>query len=152
MTSCDLTTLVQAATDVVRPSADAKGIQLRIDAPQTPVRATCDGERMQQVFWNLLSNAVKFTPSGKVSIALQNSGGRAKVTVTDTGVGIPAKSLPFVFQRFWQGETAAHRVGGLGLGLALARHFVELHGGTIQAASEGEGKGATFTVTFPLVR
>ncbi len=152
MTSCDLTTLVQAATDVVRPSADAKGIQLRIDAPQTPVRATCDGERMQQVFWNLLSNAVKFTPSGRVSIALQNSGGRAKVTVTDTGVGIPAKSLPFVFQRFWQGETAAHRVGGLGLGLALARHFVELHGGTIQAASEGEGKGATFTVTFPLVR
>ena len=152
MTSCDLTTLVQAATDVVRPTADAKGIALRVDAPRTPVRAMCDGERLQQVFWNLLSNAVKFTPSGVVSIALQNSGGRAKVTVTDTGVGIPAKSLPFIFQRFWQGETAAHRVGGLGLGLALARHFVELHGGTIQAASEGEGKGATFTVTFPLAR
>jgi PAS domain S-box-containing protein len=152
MTSCDLTALVQAATDVVRPSADAKGIELRVEAPETPVPATCDGERIQQVFWNLLSNAVKFTPSGHVSIALQNSGGRAKVTVTDTGVGIPAKSLPFVFQRFWQGETAAHRaVGGLGLGLALARHFVELHGGTIQAASEGEGKGATFTVTLPLV-
>jgi PAS domain S-box-containing protein len=150
MTPCDLTTLVQAATDVVRPSADAKGIELRIDAPQTPVRATCDGERIQQVFWNLLSNAVKFTPSGQVSIALQNSGGRAKVTVTDTGVGIPAKSLPFIFQRFWQGETAAHRVGGLGLGLALARHFVELHGGTIHAASEGEGKGAIFTVTLPV--
>src|SRR4029450_1291098 len=109
-------------------------------------------ERMQQVFWNLLSNAVKFTPSGHVSIALQNSGGRAKVTVADTGVGIPAKSLPFIFQRFWEGETAARRVGGLGLGLALARHFVELHGGPIHAASEGEGKGATFTVTFPLVR
>jgi signal transduction histidine kinase len=151
MTSCDLTALVQAATDVVRPSADAKGIELRVDAPETPVDATCDGERMQQVFWNLLSNAVKFTPSGYVSIALQNSGGRAKVTVTDTGVGIPAKALPFVFQRFWQGETAAHRgVGGLGLGLALARHFVELHGGTIQADSEGEGKGATFVVTLPL--
>jgi signal transduction histidine kinase len=73
------------------------------------------------------------------------------VIVTDTGVGIPAKALPFVFQRFWQGETAVHRgIGGLGLGLALARHFVELHGGTIQAASEGEGKGATFTVTLPL--
>ena len=150
MTSCDLTTLVQAATDVVRPSADAKGIALRVDAPERPVRAMCDGERIQQVFWNLLSNAVKFTPSGGVSIALQNSGSRAKVTVADTGVGIPAKSLPFIFQRFWQGETAAHRVGGLGLGLALARHFVELHGGTIHAASEGEGKGATFTVTLPV--
>jgi PAS domain S-box-containing protein len=152
MASCDLNALVQEATDVVRPSADAKGIELRVEAPQTPVRATCDGERIQQVFWNLLSNAVKFTPSGHVVISLQNSGGRAKVTVTDTGVGIPAKSLPFIFQRFWQGETAAHRaVGGLGLGLALARHFVELHGGTIQAASGGEGKGATFTVTLPLV-
>jgi signal transduction histidine kinase len=151
MTSCDLKTLIQAASDVVRPSADAKGIELRIEAPEAPVTATCDGERIQQVFWNLLSNAVKFTPSGRVSIALQNSGGRAKVIVTDTGVGIPAKALPFVFQRFWQGETAAHRgIGGLGLGLALARHFVELHGGTIQAASEGEGKGATFTVTLPL--
>ena len=151
MTSCDLKTLVQAATDVVRPSADAKGIDLRVDAPETSVHATCDGERMQQVFWNLLSNAVKFTPSGHISIALRNSGGRAKVTVTDTGVGIPAKSLPFIFQRFWQAETAAHRAtGGLGLGLALARHFVELHGGTIQAASEGEGKGATFVVTLPL--
>jgi PAS domain S-box-containing protein len=151
MTSCDLKALVQAATDVVRPSADAKGIELRVEAPETPVQATCDGERMQQVFWNLLSNAVKFTPSGHISIALRNSGGRAKVTVTDTGVGIPAHSLPFIFQRFWQGETTAHRgTGGLGLGLALARHFVELHGGTIHAASEGEGKGATFVVTLPL--
>ena len=151
VTSCDLTALVQAATDVVRPSADAKGIELRVDTPETPVQAACDGERMQQVFWNLLSNAVKFTPSGHISIALQNSGGRAKVTVTDTGVGIPANSLPFIFQRFWQGESTAHRgTGGLGLGLALARHFVELHGGTIQADSEGEGKGATFVVMLPL--
>jgi signal transduction histidine kinase len=73
------------------------------------------------------------------------------VTVTDTGIGIPATSLPYIFQRFWQGEATVNR-GGLGLGLALARHFVELHGGTIQAASAGEGKGATFTVTFPLAR
>ena len=151
MTSCDLRTLVHAATDVVRPTADAKGIELRVQAPDDPVHATCDGERIQQVFWNLLSNAVKFTPTGHVSITLSNSGGRAKVTVTDTGVGIPADSLPFIFQRFWQGETASHRAtGGLGLGLALARHFVELHGGTIQAASGGEGKGATFVVTLPL--
>jgi PAS domain S-box-containing protein len=150
MAFCDLRPLVQAATDVVRPSAEAKGIELRVDAPATPVNARCDEERIQQVFWNLLSNAVKFTPSGHVSIALHNSGGRAKVTVTDTGIGIPPKSLPFVFQRFWQGETASHRgAGGLGLGLALARHFVELHGGTIQVGSEGEGKGTTFTVTLP---
>jgi len=94
---------------------------------------------------------VKFTPDGHISISLRNSGRRAQVNVTDTGVGIPAKSLPFIFQRFWQGETAAHReTGGLGLGLSLARHFVELHGGTIAAASEGEGKGATFTVALPL--
>jgi PAS domain S-box-containing protein len=151
MASCDLNALVHAATDVVRPSADAKGIELRVETPETSVHATCDGERIQQVFWNLLSNAVKFTPSGHITVALTNSGGRAKVTVTDTGVGIPAHSLPFIFQRFWQGETAAHRgTGGLGLGLALVRHFVELHGGTIQASSEGEGKGATFVVTLPL--
>jgi PAS domain S-box-containing protein len=149
--SCDLRTLVQAATDVVRPSADAKGLALRVETPETPVQANCDSERMQQVFWNLLSNAVKFTPAGSIAIVLQNSGNRAKVTVTDTGVGIPAKSLPFIFQRFWQGESTAHReTRGLGLGLALARHFVELHGGTIHAVSEGEGKGATFTVTLPL--
>jgi PAS domain S-box-containing protein len=147
----DLRTLVREATDVVRPSANAKGLRLHVEAPDTPIDANCDGERMQQVFWNLLSNAVKFTPTGSVSIALQHSDKRATVTVTDTGVGIPPKSLPFIFQRFWQGESTAHReTGGLGLGLALARHFVELHGGTIQAASEGEGKGATFTVTFPL--
>jgi PAS domain S-box-containing protein len=147
----DLRTLVNAAADVVRPSADAKGLQLRVETPKTPVYANCDGERMQQVFWNLLSNAVKFTPTGSISIALQNSDKRAKVTVVDTGVGIPPKSLPFIFQRFWQGESTAHReTGGLGLGLALARHFVELHGGTIQAASDGEGTGAIFTVTLPL--
>jgi signal transduction histidine kinase len=153
MAPCDLRTLVQAATDVVRPSADAKGLELHIDAPEAPVTVTCDGERVQQVFWNLLSNAVKFTPSGRISVALRNSGGRAKVTVADTGVGIPATSLPFIFQRFWQGESAANRgTGGLGLGLALARHFVELHGGTIQAASPGDGQGATFTVTLPVAR
>jgi PAS domain S-box-containing protein len=151
LAACDLRTLVHAAADVVRPSAEAKGLELRIEAPGEAVTANCDGERVQQVLWNLLSNAVKFTPEGQISIALQNSGRRAQVTVTDTGVGIPAKSLPFIFQQFWQGETGAHReMGGLGLGLALARHFVELHGGTIAAASEGEGKGSTFTVTLPL--
>ena len=151
MATCDLRSLVQAATDVVRPSVDAKELELRVEEPATPVYAHCDGERIQQVFWNLLSNAVKFTPEGSIVISLETSGKGAKVTVTDTGVGIPSNALPFIFQRFWQGENAAHRqTGGLGLGLALARHFVELHGGTIQAASEGEGKGATFTVMLPL--
>jgi PAS domain S-box-containing protein len=151
MASHDLSTVVHAAADVVRPSAEAKGLELRIEAPDEAVTATCDGERIQQVLWNLLSNAVKFTREGHITIVLQNSGRRAQITVTDTGAGIPAHSLPFIFQQFWQGETAAHReTRGLGLGLALAHHFIELHGGTIAAASEGEGKGATFTVTLPL--
>jgi len=106
---------------------------------------------MQQVFWNLLSNAVKFTPrGGRVEIDVANHSEHAEVVVRDTGMGIRPESLPFVFQRFWQGESTHNRQsGGLGLGLALARHFVELHGGTISADSAGEGKGATFKVTLP---
>ena len=95
------------------------------------------------------SPSIKISIAGHVSIALTNSGGRAKVTVTDTGIGIAAKSLPFIFQRFWQGE-GSHDSRGLGLGLALARHFIELHGGTIQATSSGPGQGSTFTITLPL--
>jgi signal transduction histidine kinase len=106
---------------------------------------------MQQVFWNLLSNAVKFTSrGGEVQATLTEESGTITVSVTDTGVGIRHESLPFIFQRFWQAEHVhTRRVGGMGLGLALARHFVELHGGTISAASQGEGHGSTFTVTLP---
>jgi signal transduction histidine kinase len=119
--------------------------------PDAPLQVLCDTDRMQQVFWNLLSNAVKFTPrGGRVEIDVLNHNEHAEVVVRDTGMGIRPESLPFVFQRFWQGESTHNRQsGGLGLGLALARHFVELHGGTISADSAGEGKGATFKITLP---
>jgi signal transduction histidine kinase len=119
--------------------------------PEEPVMAHCDADRMQQVFWNLLSNGVKFTPrGGSVDVALVVYADSLVITVTDTGIGIRPESLPYLFQRFWQAEHVHTRYsGGLGLGLALARHFVELHGGTIAAASGGEGRGSTFTVTLP---
>ena len=147
----DLVTVVRAALDVVCPSAVAKGLELNLDAPDMPVVLWCDPDRLQQVLWNLLSNAVKFTPTGgRISVTVGEREGQARVTVTDTGAGIRREILPHLFQRFWQGE-AGRQAGSLGLGLALARHFVELHGGTIVAASEGEGRGATFTITLPIV-
>ena len=149
---CNLAQLAAAAIDVVRPSADAKGIALTLEAPEQARPVQCDGARMQQVFWNLLTNAVKFTPpGGRIDVRVeQDAGGQARVTVADTGAGIRRESLPYIFQRFWQGERAHSPKGGLGLGLALARHFTELHGGSISAASAGEGCGATFTVELPL--
>ena len=149
--ACNVAVPLQAALDIVRPSADAKGVALRLTVPEEPALARCDVDRMQQVFWNLLSNAVKFTPrGGVVQATLAADDSVVAVVVTDTGIGIRPESLPFLFQRFWQVESVHTRsVGGLGLGLALARHFVELHGGTISAASEGEGRGATFTVALP---
>jgi PAS domain S-box-containing protein len=149
---CNLAQLATAAVDVVRPSADAKGIALTLEAPAKLMPIQCDGARLQQVFWNLLANAVKFTPpGGRIEVRVQqDAGGHACVTVADTGAGIRRDSLPYIFQRFWQGERAHSAKGGLGLGLALARHFTELHGGSISAASAGEGRGATFTVELPL--
>src|SRR5262249_42345410 len=107
---------------------------------------------LQQIVWNLLSNAVKFTPSGgTVRVCVEYVGYEARLTVSDTGRGISPLFLPFVFDRFRQAEPMASRTAsGLGLGLSIARHLVELHGGVIEANSEGEGRGATFVVTFPL--
>jgi signal transduction histidine kinase len=107
---------------------------------------------MQQVFWNLLTNAVKFTPrGGSVDVHARVEDETAVVTVTDTGIGLRPESIPYLFQRFWQAESVHSRdTSGLGLGLALARHFVELHGGTIHASSAGEGKGSSFRVSVPL--
>jgi PAS domain S-box-containing protein len=149
---CNLAQLAGAAIDVVRPSADAKGIALTLEAPAKPMPIQCDGARLQQVFWNLLANAVKFTPpGGRIDVRVQqDASGHASVTVADSGAGIRRESLPYIFQRFWQGERAHQAKGGLGLGLALARHFTELHGGSISADSAGEGRGATFTVELPL--
>jgi signal transduction histidine kinase len=111
-----------------------------------------DPDRLHQAFWNLLTNAVKFTPNGgTITAALARRGGAAEVTITDTGIGIPAEFLPQLFERFTQHESGAKReFGGLGLGLALVRYFIELHGGTVHAESAGEGKGATFRTLIPL--
>jgi PAS domain S-box-containing protein len=149
--ACNVASPLQAAVDIVRPSADAKGVAVRLTAPDEPVLASCDPDRMQQVFWNLLSNGVKFTPRGGVVHAtLSVHADAISIAVTDTGIGIRLESLPFLFQRFWQADHVHTRaVGGLGLGLALVKYFVELHGGTVSAISEGEGHGSTFTVTLP---
>src|SRR5207248_11262078 len=111
-----------------------------------------DAARIQQVLWNLLSNAVKFTPrDGHVGVALERVESNVVIRVTDDGPGIPPDFLPHVFDRFSQADTGStRRLGGLGLGLAIVRHLVELHGGTVQAASAGEGQGAAFTVILPL--
>src|SRR5439155_21441130 len=111
-----------------------------------------DGDRLQQVVWNLLSNAVKFTPpGGRIDVRLERGGDKLRIRVADTGRGISAAFLPFVFDRFRQADSTSTRShGGLGIGLTIVRHIVELHGGTVQAESAGEGQGATFTVTLPL--
>jgi PAS domain S-box-containing protein len=148
---CDLSSVLDAAIDTVRPTAATKGLALNVDI-ERPVQVTCDSDRLQQVFWNLLNNAVKFTPAGgHIDVRLERDGDSAHASVTDSGIGIRPDLIPYVFQRFWQGESVNSRErGGLGLGLALARHFVELHGGAISATSEGEGHGTTFDVRLPL--
>jgi PAS domain S-box-containing protein len=150
----DLRSVVEAAADVVRPAADARSIRLDLKFDPKVGRVSGDPDRLQQVVWNLLSNAVKFTPEGgRVSVRAAAVGNQAEVTVTDTGAGIRPEFLPHVFDRFRQAEshmTRAH--GGLGIGLSIVRHLVELHGGTVRAESDGEGRGATFRVRLPLLK
>jgi len=145
----DLPVVVDAAIAAVLPAATAKHIEVRVSMlALDPMRG--DPDRLQQVVWNLLSNAIKFTPEkGTVTVRVERAAATAVVVVSDTGRGITAEALPQVLDRFVQGG-GTRASGGLGLGLSIARHIVELHGGTIQAASEGEGRGATFTVTLPL--
>jgi signal transduction histidine kinase len=147
-----LSDAVEAALDSVKPAAEAKGVRIEISVSEGGGLISGDPQRLQQVVWNLLSNAVKFTPGGGcVRVRLKYSDNDATLTIADTGRGIPALFLPYVFDRFRQAETMSNRTsGGLGLGLSIARHLVELHGGVIEASSEGEGRGATFTVTLPL--
>jgi len=143
--------LIEAAVDAIRPAAAAKGIAIETRLDRTgPVSG--DPDRLQQVVWNLLSNAVKFTPpQGRVAVLADEVDGQARLRVTDTGIGIPGAFLPYVFDRFRQADSSTTRThGGLGLGLSIVRHLVELHGGTVAAESEGEGRGATFTVKLPL--
>ena len=144
--------VIEAAVESVRPAARAKKIRLEVVLEPLGVPLLGDAGRLQQVAWNLLSNAVKFTPEGgRVGVLLRRAGPHAEVRVEDTGQGIGADFLPHVFDRFRQADgSTTRRHGGLGLGLAIARHLVELHGGAISADSEGEGRGASFTVRLPL--
>ena len=147
----ELRALVAAAIDAVRPAADAKGIEVGTDLQ--PVTTTLgDRDRLQQVVWNLVANAVKFTPrGGRVTVWLRARDGIAEIGVGDTGEGISSDFLPHVFERLRQGDSSITRAhAGLGLGLAIVRHLVELHGGTVRAESPGPGQGATFTVELPL--
>src|SRR5882672_72769 len=145
--------VLEAAINVVRPTAEAKGVRVQLNVDQGPLAVSGDANRLQQVFWNLLSNAVKFTPAGgRVTVRLRKVNSEVEIVFTDTGQGISAEFLPFVFDRFRQADsTSTRQHGGLGLGLAIARHLVEIHGGAIEARSGGEGQGATFTVRLPLV-
>jgi signal transduction histidine kinase/ActR/RegA family two-component response regulator len=149
----DISSVARAAISVVRPAADAKGITLEYSAQPGLGAISADSARMQQIIWNLLSNAVKFTPhGGKIFVRIEQDGPNARVLVRDTGLGIDSKFLPRVFDRFRQADSSTTRsYGGLGLGLAIVRHLVELHGGTVLAESEGPGKGATFSASFPLL-
>lgn len=149
----DLQRVIEDALDGIRPAAAAKNIRLQpvLASPGGPVSG--DPDRLQQVVWNLLSNAVKFTPKGgRVQIQLQRVSSHVELLVSDTGQGIQPDLLPYVFDRLRQGDSSSTRShGGLGLGLALVRHFVELHGGIVFAESPGEGRGATFVVKLPLM-
>jgi signal transduction histidine kinase len=146
-----LTEAVEEALECLRPAAEAKGV--RVECDLTPKRRSISGDpfRLRQIVWNLVSNAVKFTPAGGlVEIKLEYTDSEARLTVRDTGRGIDPQFLPHIFDRFRQAETMASRTAsGLGLGLSIVRHLVELHGGVIEASSEGEGRGATFAVTLP---
>jgi PAS domain S-box-containing protein len=146
----ELIPVIREAVETVRPAAAAKGIVLEedLDAKAEPILG--DPVRMQQVVWNLLANAVKFTPSGgRITVCLERAGRDVRIVVRDTGQGIAADFLPFVFDRFRQGNTPGARRLGLGLGLSIVRHLVELHGGSVQARSAGEGQGSEFSVTIP---
>jgi PAS domain S-box-containing protein len=146
-----LDALLEESLDVVRPAAEAKEIEMAATLDRGPNLIMGDANRLQQVFWNLLSNAIKFTePGGRVEVRLDRVNAEARIIVRDTGKGIAPDFLPYVFELFRQADSSSARPqGGLGLGLALAKRLVEMHGGTIRADSSGEGQGATFTITLP---
>jgi signal transduction histidine kinase len=148
----DVARLVRDAVSIVQPAADAKS--LRLEAALDPEAGTiaADPDRLQQILWNLLANAIKFTPfGGRVVVSVRRRGRTIEITVRDSGSGIATDFLPHVFDRFRQGDASAQRShGGLGLGLAIVRHLVELHGGTVTAESAGAGQGATFRITLPI--
>jgi signal transduction histidine kinase/ActR/RegA family two-component response regulator len=143
--------LLALSVESIMPTAEAKGVKVTLTLPPETAFVWGDHDRLQQVFWNLLSNAVKFTPSGgTVQVELRQDGADVYVRISDDGAGISPAFLPHVFERFRQGDGSSTRThGGLGLGLSIVRHLVELHGGRMAAESDGEGKGSTFTVCLP---
>ena len=150
--SIDLHAVVRGAMDAVRPAAEAKGVELVAELAPEAADFCGDPDRLQQITWNLVANAIKFTPKGgRVTVALRAVNSQVEIVVTDNGAGISQDFLPHVFDRFRQADSSITRTqGGLGLGLAIVRHLVEVHGGTVSAESEGEGKGARFTVRMPV--
>jgi CheY-like chemotaxis protein/anti-sigma regulatory factor (Ser/Thr protein kinase) len=148
----ELVPVVEAAVDAVRPAANARGVSIVTMLVPRAGPVAGDPGRLQQVIWNLLSNAVKFTAKGgRIEARLEQEGNEVVVRVRDTGAGIDAAFLPHVFERFRQADSSSTRLhGGLGLGLAIVRYLVEAHGGSVSAASEGPGRGATFTVRLPV--
>ncbi|WP_438002716.1 PAS domain S-box protein [Sorangium sp. So ce321] len=148
----DLPVVIQSAIESIKLAAEVKGLTVASSVDPEAISLKGDPARLQQVVWNLLSNAAKFTPSGgRIDIALRRDGAFAEVSVTDTGAGIAPQFLPYVFERFRQADASSTRkYGGLGIGLSIVKHLVELHGGTVEVASPGEGQGTAFTVRLPL--
>jgi signal transduction histidine kinase/CheY-like chemotaxis protein len=149
---CELTDVINAGVNVLRPAAEARGITLNVQLDPSATGAWCDSVRIQQVVWNLVSNAVKFTPKGgRVDVTLSREQSGFQIRVMDNGQGISSDLLPHVFDRFRQADNSTRRkFAGLGLGLSIVRYIVEAHGGTVEADSPGEGKGSTFTVRLPI--
>jgi signal transduction histidine kinase len=145
--------IVEGALEITRPIAETKHIRVQAYWPPEALHVSGDGARLQQAIWNLLSNAVKFTgENGSIEVRLEKSGDRARISVSDNGIGIEEEFLPYVFERFRQADASSTRAfGGLGLGLAIARHIVEMHGGSVRAESMGKTHGATFTIELPLL-
>ena len=149
----ELAKIIDVAIEAISPAAAAKSIQLDVETDREACTVAGDAGRLQQVVWNLLTNAVKFTPQGgRVGVSLSRVASQAQLVVSDTGQGIPQEFLPYVFDRFRQADSAAsRRHGGLGLGLSIVRHLVEMHGGTVEVESVGDGHGSTFTVRLSVV-
>jgi signal transduction histidine kinase/CheY-like chemotaxis protein len=149
----ELPAIIESAVETTRPAAEAKGVRLTtvLNPRAGPING--DADRLQQVVWNLLTNALKFTPEGgEIVVRLESVGSQVEITVQDSGIGIHPEFLPHIFDRFRQADPGTNRIhGGMGLGLSIVRQLVELHGGTVRAESEGEGKGATFIVRLPFV-
>jgi signal transduction histidine kinase len=153
MVPVDLAAVVESAVDALKPVADARNVAVRVNAPRGIAFVSGDGSRLQQIAWNLLSNAIKFSnAAGEVDVTVEAQGDDGVLRVRDEGTGIDPAFLPHVFERFRQETSDVTREhAGLGLGLSLVRHLVELHGGTVSADSSGKAQGSTFTVRLPLI-